>query len=98
MVERDPQPADVQAVLFARIEEAIAAADRLRVESEVLLDISAALRDGRLTSRCAWCGRYRVGERWMIVAELPQLVAYAGTTHTICDQCVDLLQKRGLSV
>ncbi len=92
------EPIEVQEALFARIEDAVAAADRIRGESEVLLDISAALREGRLTSRCAWCGRYRVAEKWHVVAEMPELVMYAGTTHTICDACVDALQERGLSV
>jgi hypothetical protein len=98
VADHDPQPVDVQAALFARIEEAVAAADRLRLESEALIDISTALREGRLTSRCAWCGRYRVGGRWVVVTEIPPLVAYAGTTHTICDNCIEVLQQRGLSV
>ena len=88
----------MQEALFTRIEDAVAAADRIRGESEVLLDISIALREGRLTSRCAWCGRYRVAERWHVVAEMPEVVMYAGTTHTICEECVETLQKTGLSL
>lgn len=86
------------AALLARVEQAVESASRLQTESELLIGISEALREGKLTSRCAWCGRFHVRDRWVVVEHMPELMVFPGTTHTICDDCVDLLRESGKSV
>lgn len=56
------------------------------------------LRDpnGRgFASRCVWCRRFRVGERWLDAgARLPLEVGR--TALTICDACTEALREAGL--
>jgi hypothetical protein len=83
--------------LLRRAEEAVIAAEQIVATSLVMTSISTDLREGSLTSRCAWCGRYRVGEdRWVRVG--PNVVVdMADTTHGICEDCVDALRAAGLT-
>lgn len=49
-----------------------------------------------LTSRCAWCRRYQVGERWLDAGAIAAIPA-SRTSHTICDDCTRALRESGLS-
>jgi hypothetical protein len=98
MKRREPDSAEVESALLARVQAAIDAAERIRVDSEVLLDVSTALRDETLRARCAWCGRYRIGRRWLLADQLPILAAYSQVTHTICPDCTAVLRETGMSV
>ena len=96
--ESDREP-DVEASLLARVEEAVEAADQLRDESELVVAGPNVLREIGLTTRCAWCGRYRVAEQWIVLKRVPIVVSLAeeATTHGICPDCVASLRAAGLS-
>jgi hypothetical protein len=65
---------------------------------DTLLDRAAEAREGAMSARCAWCGRYRVGERWLAVGELPAAAkAKAPVSHGICPDCVAALRDAGKS-
>ncbi|MBV8479619.1 MAG: hypothetical protein JOY72_04875 [Actinobacteria bacterium] len=66
-------------------------------EALAVTHISASLRVGALTSRCAWCGRYRIADRWTRVFR-PGFIERCGTTHGICDDCIVRLRAHGKSV
>jgi hypothetical protein len=87
-----------EAALLRRAEEAVAAAERIRAGSEVVVGVSAALRQSGMTARCAWCGRYRAGEHWVLFEQLPSFAEYAEVTHGICEACTDALRASGMSV
>lgn len=80
-----------------RAQAAIDAAERVRARSEVITEISEALRESGMTTRCAWCSRYLVGDRWVVVADAPSFIRLAAVTHGICDDCVGELRAAGLS-
>ena len=67
-------------------------------ESEVIAHISAQLREVGLTARCAWCGRYRAGERWYRLSEAPRFIEQGELSHGICPDCVAELRAKGMSV
>jgi hypothetical protein len=50
-----------------------------------------------MTTRCAWCGRYRVGGAWVLVEEPPAFVS-SEVTHGICEDCFAVLRAAGMSV
>jgi hypothetical protein len=56
-----------------------------------------AASDGGLTTRCAWCGRYRIDDRWLVVERVP-VFAERRAAHGICDDCIAALKGAGLSV
>jgi len=94
--------ADLAESLRARVERAKAAAVKACADAAVLVELSTALREGTVTTRCAWCGRHRVDDRWLPESELP---AYAtrshgltNITHGICSACVRRLRATGRSV
>jgi hypothetical protein len=84
--------------LLRRASRAVEAAKEIVEESEVLVEVSAALREQGLTTRCAWCSRYRIGDRWVVVVRQERLFEAAATSHGICPACVAVLQDTGLSV
>lgn len=84
--------------LLARAEAAVAAAEQLVARSEVVVGLSTALRDAGMTTRCAWCGRYRLGDRWAVVRDLPAFGDMASATHGICEDCITSLRSAGMSV
>jgi len=84
--------------LLRQVNEAVLAAERIREESEVVAHITAQLREDGLTSRCAWCGRYRAAERWVRLEHPPRLFAQSKLSHGICPDCVTNLRMRGKSV
>lgn len=86
------------AALLLRAQEAIDAAVRVLDDSEVMVASSALLRDAGLPTRCAWCGRYHVADRWVVVEDMPDFVAFKSATHGICDDCLAALRAAGMSV
>ena len=91
------EPNEVEAALLRRAQEAVDAAARIRAHSEVLVVASAVLRESGMASRCAWCGRFRFAERWVVVA-LPVFAERVEVTHGICEDCVGALRAAGMSV
>jgi hypothetical protein len=78
----------------------VEARETVRV-SELLADTSAAIR-ADFSARCAWCGRYRLGESWVNVDELPAWATSSrgltNVSHGICPVCVEELRASGKSV
>jgi hypothetical protein len=82
--------------LLRRAQEAIDAASELVAHSQVIVELSEDLREAELTSRCAWCGRYHLADRWVIL-RLALRVREQQTTHGICPDCLGALREAGLS-
>jgi hypothetical protein len=87
----------LQDALLQRASTAIEAAERTVADSEVLVSVSTALREQGMATRCAWCGRYRIGDRWVVVRERA-LFGSLGTSHGICPDCIGTLREAGMSV
>jgi hypothetical protein len=83
--------------LLERIERAIEEAERLQDEAEVTAHIGEQLRGHRLTTRCAWCSRYRVGERWLLARKRDPPPDAVDVSHGICPDCLAALRDAGLS-
>ena len=83
--------------LLERAQEAVDAAQKIVADPEVLAHVSLVRAGRGLISRCAWCGRYRVGGRWFVVDPKPQGLE-TKTSHGICDDCVAVLREAGMSV
>jgi hypothetical protein len=92
------EPLDVEAALLARARQATDAAARIVEDSEVLVEVSEKLREGMLVGRCAWCSRYRLAGRWVVVERMPKSAVFTSATHTICDDCLQALRETGMSV
>jgi hypothetical protein len=87
-------------VLARRVEDAIANAVAITRRSALVRAASEQRRSGGFTTRCAWCGRYAVGDTFPEPADTPQFVAFtdsAHVTHGICPACVEQLQREGKS-
>ena len=67
-------------------------------ESDVIAHLLEEVRLGRLTSRCAWCGRYRAGQQWVHLSERPPFVDELALSHGICPDCIVELRRQGMSV
>jgi hypothetical protein len=65
--------------------------------TDALLERTADLREGAMSARCAWCGRYRVGELWLPARELSAVTTAAPVSHGICPDCVAALRDAGKS-
>lgn len=85
------------AALRLEAQAACASARSIVADSLVITHVSMGLRSGALIGRCAWCGRHRIGDRWMY-ANRSHLVRESRTTHSICDGCVVALRELGYSV
>jgi hypothetical protein len=48
--------------------------------------------------RCAWCLRFSVNGTWIDGRRSGDGAMADATTHTICEECLDALRRRGLSV
>jgi hypothetical protein len=83
--------------LLKRVEDAVDAAAEIVADPEVLARVSVVRSGTGLITRCAWCGRYGVGDRWFVVDPKPQGLENK-TTHGICDDCVAVLREAGMSV
>jgi hypothetical protein len=49
---------------------------------------------GRSTSRCAWCGRYRLDGEWVSVHD-PAFGHGERPTHVLCEDCTDAPREAG---
>lgn len=87
----------LQEALLKRAQEAVDAAAAIIAHAEVITHVSTELREAGMTSRCAWCGRHRIGERWVLLGPSP-LITENRTSHGICEDCVAALRAAGLSV
>ena len=83
--------------LLARAQEAVDAAAEVVAHAEAITTVSSDLREGALTSRCAWCRRYRVSDGGWVALRASVMIDFAETTHGICDDCIRSLRDRGLS-
>jgi hypothetical protein len=84
--------------LLRRVHAAAARAAELVDAAEVAAETAHAIRDGGLRARCAWCGRYRVAERWVAADAIPAFPpSVEQTTHTICPSCSAALRREGQS-
>ena len=56
---------------------------------DVFSRIWAAYEDGDLLATCAWCGRVRIDERWLLPppAALAAIDERNALSHSICDEC-----------
>ena len=91
------EPDDIEAALLSRAEAAIEAAEGVLARTEVTVGASVALRESGMATRCAWCGRYRLGDRWVILTDAPDFVELAAVSHGICEDCIVELRASGLS-
>lgn len=82
--------------LRERARNARHAAKETVAHSKDLAWLLSVCRQDTLTSRCAWCRRYRVGEHWLDAGRTPPVRA-SPTTHTICDDCAQALRDGGVS-
>jgi hypothetical protein len=89
------QKRPLKSPLRRRSVEAVGAEDRELPDA--LLERAAERREDAMSARCAWCGRYRVGERWLPAGELPEGVVAASVSHGICPDCVAALRDAGKS-
>jgi hypothetical protein len=48
--------------------------------------------------RCAWCLRFCVNGTWIDGRRSGDGAITDATTHTICEDCLDSLRRRGMSV
>jgi hypothetical protein len=87
---------DAHLGLLERARAAREAAAEARAYSQALRYVLEESRGRLFTSRCAWCGRYEVGDRWVAV-RAPSVAGETRTTHTICDDCATSLREAGLS-
>jgi hypothetical protein len=83
--------------LLERAQKAVDAAAEIAAQSQVIAHVAAARRGSGLMSRCAWCGRYRVDDRWVRVEPKPEFLEDR-TSHGICTECIAALRGAGLSV
>jgi hypothetical protein len=95
-LEFDPEERRLHVELQERAQEARDAAREAVAHSQELRWLVREWKVGTFTSRCAWCRRYRVGDRWLEAARTPP-VRVSRTTHTICDDCAAALREAGLS-
>ena len=86
------------AALLTRAQDAVARSGDLVREAVALVGSSSLLREDLLSARCAWCGRYRLDDRWFEVDELPLFAAHLPeASHTICPRCITELRAAGMS-
>lgn len=84
-------------LFLRRAQAAIDAAERIRARSEVIVGLSSAVRQAGMTTRCAWCSRYRISGRWLLPTDAPHFVDFAAVSHGICEDCIAELRAAGLS-
>jgi hypothetical protein len=86
--------------LARRIEDAVATSVEAMRRSRLTRAASMQRRAGGLTTRCAWCGRFAVGNRFVDRDDVPRFVELTPPeriTHGICPECVDELRRTGKS-
>ena len=83
------------AELRQRAREAVQAARTTVAHSQDLAWLFGEGTKLTLTTRCAWCRRYRVRGHWLDSGRT--LIPAGRTTHGICDECAEGLREVGLS-
>lgn len=88
--------------LARRLRDASKRSERLHLEAERLVDLSARIRSARRGEvsivRCAWCERFKLGEEWLPLEAIGQgqqhveAVLLGQATHGICPGCFRELQ------
>jgi len=60
---------------------------------EVFSHIWHSFDTGRVVPICAWCGRVRIDDTWLVPppAVLTAIDERHALSHTICERCVDAL-------
>lgn len=48
--------------------------------------------------RCAWCLRFWAGEQWVDGRRAEDEAILPAATHTICEECIEDLRRKGLSL
>lgn len=58
-------------------------------ESDVFSRMVAIYENGNLVPTCAWCGRVRIDDTWVVAppAALDAIDARNTLSHSICDAC-----------
>jgi hypothetical protein len=51
-----------------------------------------------LARRCAWCLRFCVHGTWIKGRRASDEAALSAATHTICEDCLETLRRKGLTV
>jgi hypothetical protein len=51
-----------------------------------------------VSRRCAWCLRFCVNGTWIEGRRAADQAMVDSTTHTICEECLESLRQRGMSV
>jgi hypothetical protein len=85
------------AALRARNQETCRRAKELVARARCTIQSSIAVCESAFITRCAWCGRSRIGDEWSI-GDPPRLSAQHRITHGVCDDCVAGLRDEGKSV
>jgi len=65
---------------------------------DVLLHRAAEAREGAMSARCAWCGRYRAGGRWFRLEHASSVIDEERLSHGICPACSAELRRQGMSI
>jgi hypothetical protein len=86
--------------LEQRVWQAIATACGEVRRARILVEGAQVVREpSAMLTRCAWCGRYALGDGWADPDETPVWPERLGgrTTHGICGQCLRMLETSGAS-
>lgn len=52
----------------------------------------------QIARRCAWCLRFCINGTWIAGRRATDEAMINSTTHTICEDCLERLRRKGLSV
>jgi hypothetical protein len=85
---RDPDAQRRHAALLDHARAVCEQARRTTAHSKTLAWLSDERQEGALISRCRWCGRYEVADRWFEARLMPP-VPSARTGHGICGDCTE---------
>jgi len=91
---------DLALELEWRARSVVAESSRIIRRSHALVAARELLvEDGAMLTRCAWCGRYELGDEWLEPAERPRFLRPDAlpdrTTHGICGDCFHRLEANG---
>jgi hypothetical protein len=68
--------------------------------SDMVSHLWAAFDAGQILPCCAWCGRVRIGETWLLppAAALAAIDQRQVFSHSICDLCAQTYAERSALV
>ncbi len=96
----EPTGDEFVVALYRRVRLAVREAEQVVARSQALTSMRRLLGERLLVRRCAWCGRFSLGEEWMSDGDLPRFVPewmVDSATHTICPACEERLVREGKS-